>query len=326
VIGPSVAVRQPLSIGVGFVAKLGAWVLVAMIALVTIVAFCPCPRFTAVPDCCYSCEQMPKPKVFLSHIHAEEELAKLIQNQLLDTHLLGALDVFVSSDPTTNPGGTSWLNNVEDNLRAAEVLLILASPFSIIKPWINVEAGAGWVRYLQARAAGTEPVSVMPLCHSGLTQGQLPLPWSTFNAVEIRTEGGLHSVLDTCARAAKIRSPRPNLAAIATEVQRLESFYTKFRDVERRLRSVVAQLGCNVSVLKTLPPPPNQLWAVNGVPQSVLMSAELDLLWLVSEGHILYSQGTVRMMLGGLGGGTSVDIGVAPTANFIANVLPHLAL
>jgi hypothetical protein len=106
---------------------------------------------------------MSKPKVFVSHIHSEEELAKVVSNDLLDPHLLGALDVFVSSDSATNPGGTSWLNNVEDNLREAEVLLILASPFSIDRPWINVEAGAGWVRYLQARAAGTEPVSVMPL-------------------------------------------------------------------------------------------------------------------------------------------------------------------
>jgi hypothetical protein len=167
-----------------------------------------------------------KPTAFLSHIHNEADLAKVIRVDLLDAHLLSAVEVFVSSDPSTNPGGTSWLHNVEDKLRTAEVILILASPTSIERPWINVEAGAGWVRYLEARASGAEPVSVMPLCHSGLTPGKLPLPWSTFNAVEIRTEGGLQAVLDTCARAANIRSPRPDLSAIATRIQAIELGYT----------------------------------------------------------------------------------------------------
>jgi hypothetical protein len=184
---------------------------------------------------------LPKPTAFLSHIHPEAALAKLVRSDLLDRHLLSAVDVFVSSDPATNPGGTSWLHNVEDKLRTAEVILILASPTSIERPWINVEAGAGWVRYLEARATGKEPVSVMPLCHSGLTPGQLPLPWSTFNAVEIRTIGGLQAVLDTCARAAGIRSPTPDLSALAAQVQRIELGYTFWGECNRAF-AVVAGL------------------------------------------------------------------------------------
>lgn len=266
---------------------------------------------------------MAKPKVFLSHIHAEEDLAKLIRNDLLDPHLLSALDVFVSSDPAANPGGTSWLNNIEDNLREADVILILASPTSISRPWINVEAGAGWVRYLQARSAGTEPVSVMPLCHSGLTPGQLPLPWSTFNAVEVRTEGGLQAVLDTCARAANIRSPRPNLGGLATEVQRLEKHYTIYREIERRIQSVVTNVGLNVDMFKNVPPP-GKVW-VGRVRQSVLHSSEADLLWLMNEGYISYSQGSVNVSVGGPNAGTFIDISFAPTPKFLG-ILPNLSI
>jgi hypothetical protein len=168
---------------------------------------------------------MPKPKVFLSHIHSEKELAMKLRDELLDQHLLGALDVFVSSDSSTNLPGTSWLKNVEDSLATAQVILILASPLSIERPWINLEAGAGWIRYLQARDHGGTPVYLMPLCHSGLNPGQLPLPWSTFNAVELRTQGGLHAVLDTCARAAGLgRSPQPDLSTLLKDISKLEEY------------------------------------------------------------------------------------------------------
>jgi len=163
---------------------------------------------------------MSKSKVFLSHTHSEQELATKIKDELLDPHLLGALDIFVSSDSTTNLPGTSWLHNIEDSLTMANVILILASPSSIQKPWINIEAGAGWIRYLQARDHGGTPVYVMPLCHSGLSPGELPLPWSTFNAVELRTQGGLHNILDTCARAAGLgRSPKPDLSELLENIR-----------------------------------------------------------------------------------------------------------
>ena len=76
---------------------------------------------------------MPKPRVFISHTHAEQELAKLINDDVIDKHLLGAVDVYVSSDPNTNPSGTSWLSNIERNLLTASVLLMVVSPMSVGK-------------------------------------------------------------------------------------------------------------------------------------------------------------------------------------------------
>lgn len=267
---------------------------------------------------------MSKTKVFLSHIQPEEDLAKLIRKDLLDAHLLSALDVFVSSDPAANPGGTSWLNNIQDNLRDASVILILASPQSITRPWINVEAGAGWVRYLQARAEGTKPVSLMPLCHSGLTPDQLPLPWSTFNAVEVRTEGGLQDVLDACASSAGLRSPRPNLCAIATEVQRLEQHYTRYREIGSHIQAVISTLGLTAGIFKNAPPP-GKVWALKRVRQRDLDIVDVDLLWLMNEGYITYSRDGFEQPVGGPNAGAFTNISFAPTTKFLG-VLPYLSL
>ena len=239
---------------------------------------------------------MAKPKVFISHIHDETELAKLLNEKLIDPHLLSAVEVFVSSDPTLNPGGTSWLRNIEHALLDAAVLLILASPKSITKPWINIEAGAAWLRSLQAsRGTDNHPVYVMPLCHSGLTPGALPLPWSTFNAVELRTPGGLQQVLDTIALAASIRAPRPELSALVVQVQELERQYTVFSEIETRIREVTKVLGVGSLKVFVQPAPPDQFWRIPDVRLAVVNAIDAPLLWLKSKGLIDYRGGTPNL-------------------------------
>lgn len=271
---------------------------------------------------------MNKPKVFISHVHAEAELAQLLNNDLIDAHLLRSVEVFVSSDSTVNPGGTSWLKNIEDALIGASVLLIVASPRSISKPWINIEAGAAWLRSLQARNdPSSRPVYVMPLCHSGLTPGALPLPWSTFNAVEVRTSGGLQQVLETIALAAGIRAPKPDLTALVTAVQALEQRYVVHDEIERHLGEVLKALGPGAKSLFTQAPPPDSLWKIPLVRSSIINLIDAPLLWLKANGHIDYQTGPLSMIGGGPHGGYSAqDVMIAPTATFLVDVLPHLKL
>lgn len=269
---------------------------------------------------------MPKPKVFLSHIHSEKDLAIKLKDELLDQHLLAALDIFVSSDSSTNLAGTSWLHNIEDSLTTAQVILILASPFSIERPWINVEAGAGWIRYLQAKYHGGTPVYIMPLCHSGLNPGQLPLPWSTFNAVQLRTQGGLYAILDTCARAAGLgRSPQPDLSTLLRDIIKLEEFYSKYREIAQRINNVAKALGIQPNDF--LPPVPvGEISVLRKVPQGALFQAEPDLIWLKSNGHIEYVQGSILTQAGGTNSGTFIDVHFRPTDTFIQDTLPKLQL
>jgi len=53
-------------------------------------------------------------------------------------------------------------------LNKAHIHIVLASPDSVERKWINFEAGAAHVR----------GIPIIPLCHSGLTPAQLPVPLS----------------------------------------------------------------------------------------------------------------------------------------------------
>ena len=56
-----------------------------------------------------------------------------------------------------------------------EVFLVLCSPFSINRPWINFETGRAWAK----------KVPIIPICHSGQTIGRLPQPLAQLQALEI---------------------------------------------------------------------------------------------------------------------------------------------
>ena len=108
--------------------------------------------------------KMPKPLVFISHITSEKELAQALR-ELIQTTFMGMIEVFVSSDPDSIAMGGRWLEEITRGLKNCVVEVVLASPQSIKRPWINFEAGAGWVR----------DIAVIPVCHSGMTpDGALP--------------------------------------------------------------------------------------------------------------------------------------------------------
>jgi hypothetical protein len=136
-----------------------------------------------------------KPLVFISHITEESEMAILLKDEIIENNLLGSVDIFVSSDRRVNTGGQSWLKNIENALQKASVFPILTSPNSVKRPWINIEAGAGWLRQLQSYSSNGDPIFVMPLCHSGQKVSSLPKPWDTLNAIECCTVSGLQEIL-----------------------------------------------------------------------------------------------------------------------------------
>ena len=41
--------------------------------------------------------------------------------------------------------GDNWLGTIENALKSSEIILSLLSKRSITKPWVNFEAGAGWL-------------------------------------------------------------------------------------------------------------------------------------------------------------------------------------
>lgn len=112
---------------------------------------------------------MARPLVFLSHITEEAAFAQVVKT-VVEDHLLNGVELYISSDPSINRGGDQWFRNVEDSLVQCSALLMVVSPVSIQRPWVNIEAGAAWMRHLQAHG-GAARFPVMPLCHTGLPHG-----------------------------------------------------------------------------------------------------------------------------------------------------------
>lgn len=123
---------------------------------------------------------MNKPKIFISHITEEAELAKLLK-EIIDNKFLGTLDVFVSSNDDCIKLGDNWINTIKDSLDNSKLIIVLCSPISISRPWINFEAGAGWLK----------GIPVIPLCHSGLTPSKLPVPINSLQGGIISNENDI---------------------------------------------------------------------------------------------------------------------------------------
>jgi hypothetical protein len=140
---------------------------------------------------------MQKPLVFISHITTEKEIAVALKG-LVEQAFLGMVEVFVSSDPNSIAMGGRWLDNITYGLKKCVIEIVLASPVSVTRPWINFEAGAGWVR----------DIPVIPLCHSGMTPSALPAPLSSLQAA-LATQGThLERVLPLLRRQSNVTCRR----------------------------------------------------------------------------------------------------------------------
>ena len=117
-----------------------------------------------------------KPVVFTSHIHDEADEAKWLKDSI-SRLLLGGIEFFVSSDKTAIIGGDRWLNKIEEALKKSAVVLVLCSEKSVLRPWINFEAGGAWI-------AGKR---VVPICHEGMIPSHLPEPLKSLQAYNLRS-------------------------------------------------------------------------------------------------------------------------------------------
>ncbi len=154
---------------------------------------------------------MQKSLVFISHITEEKEIA-LALKQLVETTFLGMIEVFVSSDPTSIKLGRKWLDEITHALKTCAVEIILASPESVKRPWINFEAGAGWIR----------EIPVIPLCHSGMTPSNLPAPLGTLQAATATKENELKLVFPVLAEAIGCTLPQIDYSEFISVVNAFE--------------------------------------------------------------------------------------------------------
>jgi hypothetical protein len=138
-----------------------------------------------------------KPSIFIAHVSEESTLALYLQKTISD-QFLGTVNVFV--DKTSISGGGDWLQALHDALDQADMQIILCSPLSIVRPWVNFEAGAAWLK----------GIPIFPLCHAGLDPAGLPIPLSLQQGGIIAERATFESLYRRIAEIAGLNAPKPD--------------------------------------------------------------------------------------------------------------------
>jgi len=157
---------------------------------------------------------MSKKVIFVSHIKEEKELAIQVK-QFIEVAFLGIIDVFVSSDENSIPLGQKWLDDITEALKGCIIEIVLCSPKSVEKPWVNFEAGAGWVR----------DIPVIPLCHSGIQPSNLPMPLNLLQAANLNSVSELKLLLPLLANIIGSSIPNYNFTDFVDKVKMFEKKY-----------------------------------------------------------------------------------------------------
>lgn len=256
---------------------------------------------------------MSRPLVFLSHITEEAPFAQVVK-EIIDDHLLGGVDVYISSDTEINRAGDQWLRGIEDALERCAALLMIVSPKSIARPWVNIEAGAAWMRHIQARRTGTR-FPVLPLCHTGLVPGKLPLPWSTFSGASLNEAAGLQYLVGTLAEVAGLKAPRPDFASVLAKVQALELEHGTVNVVRGHIDRLVEAYSTKPEAFLHMPPSADKVNTIMRVPQAMIYSAHDAATWMVQNGYISHH---IRTTYHTATSGVLCDIDVRPTMKLLA--------
>lgn len=155
-------------------------------------------------------------RVFLSHLTLETKLAEILQTAIT-RDFIGLTSFFVSSDISSIPPGDQWERKLIAGLASSSLHIVLCSPESVHRPWINFETGAACLR----------EIPIIPICHSGLAPSQLPSPLSNFQSIVASDLQGLQKLYARIASMLGARSPDAKLKDLAQEIKGFEVEYEK---------------------------------------------------------------------------------------------------
>jgi hypothetical protein len=113
-------------------------------------------------------------QIFISHMSEEKELAKILK-KYIKKYFDNRITVFFSSDPTSIPLAQDWVAAVPAEIEKSLVILVICSPDSYNRPWINFEVGC----------AKMKKCEIIPICHSGLKKEGLDMNLRILQATDI---------------------------------------------------------------------------------------------------------------------------------------------
>lgn len=149
-------------------------------------------------------------RTFISHVYEEATVATKLK-EIIERDFLGLLNVYVSSDSESIAAGEDWLKSLDRTLRETKLLLVLCSPISIRRPWINFELGDAWM--LQ--------IPIIPICHSGLMPRDLPIPLSLRQGILLDDSAHLYRLYTRIADVLSCRLPTKKFDLLVKEFTNL---------------------------------------------------------------------------------------------------------
>jgi TIR domain len=153
-----------------------------------------------------------KPVVFISHIHSEANIAVWLKEKTSDL-LLDGIEFFVSSDRQSIVGGDRWLSKIEEAIGRAAMVLVLCTKDSVLRPWVNFEAGGAWMAKKR----------VVPVCYGDLKPSDLPEPLRSLQGYSVHNPTDMHDLVALLARVAELRTPNFDSAEFSRSAPTLQS-------------------------------------------------------------------------------------------------------
>jgi hypothetical protein len=80
--------------------------------------------------------------IFISHAVANRAIARSLADKLEQAR--ENVTTFLASRPGDIRADEDWLRGIERALQEADAYIILLTPESVLRPWVNFEAGAAW--------------------------------------------------------------------------------------------------------------------------------------------------------------------------------------
>ena len=121
-------------------------------------------------------------QIFISHATANAHLA----NTLAEIFESLGETTFLSSRAGDLRADGDWLRGVEDALQQSDAYIVLLTPESTLRPWVNFEAGAAWFTNKKLLF-----VRVQALAHE-----DIPLPISSRQIYALDDEREFEAILD----------------------------------------------------------------------------------------------------------------------------------
>jgi hypothetical protein len=155
---------------------------------------------------------MSKPTIFISHIGEEKKIAVALKD-FLDEKFLKSANIFVSSHDEGLTLGVDWFDTIKKSVKDCQLMILLCSPISINRPWINFEAGAGWIK----------DIPVIPLCHSGMEPGKLPVPINKFQGAMLNNVADARKLFSEIAKILSSNIPKIDEAEFLKSIGEYEN-------------------------------------------------------------------------------------------------------